>query len=106
MVGRSPVHVRWTFDAETVERCGIDDLPWDNGTDRVVVDGLHVTEVRWTEIRVRLNEDLMDEGDDDFLAFLARMIMDTPWQATWVAGGAVLNRIPDGTIIGTFDVVG
>lgn len=105
MLDGEPFPVRWTFGSSEVSDLGVDDLPWGNGTDRVCVDGRHVREVRWTEVRVRLNEALMEGTDCDFLAFMARMIGDTPWQATWIDGAAVLNRTTDGALIGTFETV-
>lgn len=39
-----PVRVAWTIPAEYLDR-ELEDWPWDNGSDRVVPDGEHVTRV-------------------------------------------------------------
>lgn len=39
-----PVSIVWTIPAEYLDR-ELEDWPWDNGSDRVVPDGEHVTRV-------------------------------------------------------------
>lgn len=39
-----PVSIAWTIPEEYLDR-ELEDWPWDNGSDRVVPDGVHVTRV-------------------------------------------------------------